>query len=169
MPREEWAGALSHIYKPIIISLLISLCFKQINFLLCRCVHILLFPLRFIILFLMSNRFTRKVLTMCVGVQCAFWGFNRISRQLDINIMQHANTDLRIIIFLPLALLVNYFWLIKLKMGLIWNCSIVFDSYCVKLWKEMLIAIVTWMEFFSILIHLHPSLSYFSFLCFRQS
>lgn len=30
-------GELSHIYKPIIISLLISLCSEEINFLLCRC------------------------------------------------------------------------------------------------------------------------------------
>lgn len=33
---RAWVGELSHIYKPIIISLLISLCSKEINFPLCR-------------------------------------------------------------------------------------------------------------------------------------
>lgn len=33
-------GELSHIYRPIIISLLISLCSDEINFLLCRCVYV---------------------------------------------------------------------------------------------------------------------------------
>lgn len=37
---KEWVGELSHIYRPIIISLLISLCSDEINFLLCRCVYV---------------------------------------------------------------------------------------------------------------------------------
>lgn len=35
---KEWVGELSHIYRPIIISLLISLCSDEINFPLWRCV-----------------------------------------------------------------------------------------------------------------------------------
>lgn len=37
---KEWVGELSHIYRPIIISLLIFLCSDEINFLLCRCVYV---------------------------------------------------------------------------------------------------------------------------------
>lgn len=51
--RERVGGELNHIYKPIIISRLISLCSEEINFLLCRyvcsawtCVCVAEFPLR---------------------------------------------------------------------------------------------------------------------------
>lgn len=37
---REWVGELSHIYKPIIISLLISLCSEEINFLHCVCLYV---------------------------------------------------------------------------------------------------------------------------------
>lgn len=77
-----WVGELSHIYKPIIISLLISLCSEEINFLLCRyvcarvCICAAKFPLKFHPLFtLMSHQSARKCLRgcrcMCVSV-CAF-------------------------------------------------------------------------------------------------
>ena len=50
-------GELSHIYKPIIISLLISLCSEEINFLLCRCVCACVCACVFVLLSFLLNLF----------------------------------------------------------------------------------------------------------------